>query len=1086
MEQKEDKAKKIISSIVLIKLGIPIFIIFIVILLISGMIYYITIDDASYKEDDPKNIPYAVEQHTDNIVIYEDGNIETTTTAQELWDKMIEDGSRVEEYLDTPEELKKLINAQLITNNLDTRENPNKEIDWEKINEDTTTKEVQGIIKLKRTDKDGNTYLLKYTDPQTFQSYIDKYNETGLESDRTNAMSYYTIEKGYQPSSGGNYKVGTDGEAEIIESGDVIEIPQGQNYGTTYTYNSWQLIGAGDQLKLKEQAGMTFDNEGFGRINGRYTVATTTKFGKVGDYIDYYYIDKNGQEQIIPCIICDVKGQDAGNEWGHHGGTNILEFYVNEVTWCTPGWASGVHPWYNDCGQASSMHDNPGTSTCHPEWQGTALKVINGGSYFDNPNFVSETITSNEDENQNENDNQSENDSEISSENSNEENAPLKWPTNPSASITSYFGPRTAPTAGASSYHQGIDIGVGIGTEVYATEAGTVVNSEYKDLNGNWIKIDHGNGFESLYLHNSQLLVSVGDVVAKGQVIALSGNTGVGTGPHLHFAIKLNGNYIDPLLYKYDNGKGNGTGGFGTAVDVDQSTSGSTGSASYYAKVATWSEVTEVIESNDPEQETKNVTKVNMTSTKINYQQLVSGYQMPFDYLWALLVITEDKDFVSEIADLVYNSEIEITVYDNITKNTSVMEDNYTKSTKVITDNIVVNVEYDNNNKNEYGGPFEKEKEETYTTTTTIITTTNTLNIALTKANVWVVKYEQEFEQQAPEITSSTSSKDYEDEEYPSEDLPDKQDSVDAMGLARTFRLSIQNDYEQSYTNVTTNVESLISKYYYKTINRTINNSNTTENTKYLSTPAVIEEKTDKDADENNFVKILVKNSRARHTITGVTSWLFEILENSPDTKDMVDLTKYLLYKATDTDYGVTEFDFGIFDPKNFKELNNIYDTTSNLEGTAGQIYDFLLSKGIPPVGAAAILGNINGESGLNPSAINSSSGASGLCQWMGGRFETLQELATSKGVSWTNLEVQLEHLANEFEYDCYRDVHDVIMSATEESQLEYATWYWGRYFEVFFIDNDFESSKNKTAKRYEYAQMYYSQYLANQSSSDN
>lgn len=199
----------------------------------------------------------------------------------------------------------------------------------------------------------------------------------------------------------------------------------------------------------------------------------------------------------------------------------------------------------------------------------------------------------------------------------------------------------------------------------------------------------------------------------------------------------------------------------------------------------------------------------------------------------------------------------------------------------------------------------------------------------------------------------------------------------------------------------------------------------------------------------------------------------------------MIDLTKYLFYKATEDDYGVKEFDFSVFDPKNFKSLNNIYGGTSNLDGVAGQIYDFLLSKGIPPVGAAAILGNIDGESSLNPAAINPSSGASGLCQWMGGRFDKLQALANSKGVSWTDVNVQLEHLGNEFDYDCYSDVHDVIMSATEESDLEYATWYWGRYFEVFFLSDDFEASKDKTAKRYEFAQTYYRRYLESQSKSE-
>lgn len=1085
------KATKILMNIMMKKILIIVAIVVIVVVLVSAMIYGITLDDATYNDKDEKNVPYTIEQYSDNLVIFEDGSIQTTMSAKELWDKMIEDGSRVKEYLKKPEQLKKLITAQQLTNNLDTRANPNQSIDWNKINKDIDSKDVQGIIKLKRSDENGNVTLLTYADPQTFQSYIDEYNKNGSQTAKQNAMTHFTIEKGYTVS-GGSYTIGTDGTAKKIEKGDVIEIPQGQGYGTTYTYNSWQLIGAGTQLKLREEAGMNFDSEGFGRINGRYAVAVTPKFGSVGDYIDYYFKDTSGNEQIIPCIICDVKGSDAENEWGHHGGKNIIEFYVNEETWCTPNWNHG-HSGYRPCGKASSMHENPGTASCHPEWAGTAVKIVNGGSYFENPNFVEDKVESNKESQGSEgatSDSSTSDEGTTNGETSGEtsestENEPLKWPTNPNAAITSYFGPRTSPTPGASSYHQGIDIGVGTGTEVYATESGTVVNSEYKNLNGNWIKLDHGNGFESLYLHNSQLLVSVGDVVEKGQVIALSGNTGIGTGAHLHFAIKQNGNYIDPLLYKYDNGKGNGTGGFGSAVDPGSATAGSSGSASYYAKVATWNEVTETIESNDPEQETKSTANYTMTTTRVNYQQLVSGYKMPFDYLWAFLVISEDRDFTMALADLVYNSELEITIYDNLYKNTSIMTDTYTKATKVITDDIVVNVKYDENEKNEYGGPYQKEKEESFTTVTTVVTKTNTLSVALTKANVWVVNYTQEYEKQPVETTSNSSDKEFENEEYPAEESPDKQDSIDTMGLAEEFRKTKQKEYEETYELVDTSVTDLTSKYYYKTINRTVNNSSTTENTKYLSSPAVIEEKTDKKSEEPNFVTVFIKYTRARHTVCGVAEWLFEILENSQNTEDMVDLTRYLLYKATDMDFGKTEFDFGVFDPKNFKDLNNLIGGTSNLDGIAGQIYDFLLSKGIPPVGAAAILGNINAESGLNPAAINPTSGASGLCQWYQGRLDTLKSLAASKGVSWTDVDTQLEHLGNEFEYSCYRDVHDVIMNATDESDLEYATWYWGRYFEVFFIDSDFESSKNKTAKRYEYAQSYYKQYLEKQSSSN-
>lgn len=1080
---------------------IPLLIVSPIIIILAAILYFIDIDDGSYKEDDKSNTPYAVERHTTNTNIDANGEITTLMTAQELWDQMIEDGTRVDVYLKDPEELQKLMNAQVITDYLDTRPNPNEPIDWDSINEDIDSKKVQGIIKLKRSDQNGNVSLLTYADPKTFQSYIDEYNETGSESAKNNALKHFTLEKG-NLYSGGNYKIGTDGIARKIEKGDVINIPQGQGYGTTYTYNSWQLIGAGKQLELRKQAGMTFDEEGFGRINGRYTVAVTPKFGAVGDYIDYYYRDKNGNEQIIPCIICDIKGSDAENEWGHHGGTNILEFYVNEETWCTPGWARGVHPNYSDCGRASSMHDNPGTSSCHPEWAGTAIKIINGGSYFDDPNFVDGKITSNknsseststeksEEKNDKAETDQEKESTEIIDNTTNTEriedleHEPLKWPTNPDAPITSYFGPRVAPTAGASSYHQGIDIGVGSGTEVYATESGTVVNSEYKEFNGNWIKIDHGNGFESLYLHNSQLLVSVGDVVAKGQVIALSGNTGVGTGPHLHFAIKLNGNYIDPLLYLYDNGKGNGTGGFGSAINVDPSAIGATsGAAAYYAKIATWNEVTKTVTSNDPEQEKINETQHSMTTTRINYQQLVSGYKMPFDYLWALLVISQEKDFVFQLADLAYNSEIEITVYDNLMENTTVMTDTYTKATKVIT-STEVDVVFDNHHDIERGGPFtgEKNPPDNYTTITTIITKTNTVNIAVTKANVWIVNYSQEFEKQRLELPSVPSDMEFEDEEYPSEDSPDKQDSIDTIGLAEAFRKEIQEKYLKNYTDVKTEVKYVRSKYYYKIINREVNNSSTTITTKYISLPAVVEEKTDKESEEDNFVTIFIENTRARKNINSASEWLFEILENSDDTADMVDLTKYLLYKATERDYGVTEFDFSAFEPKNFKKLGEQYGGVSNLEGIPGQVYDFLLSKGVPPVGAAAVLGNIDGESGFNPAAINPESGAAGLCQWYQGRLDKLKSLANSRGVAWTDVDVQLEYMWRELEGGSYPQVYDTIMNATEESDLEYAVWVWGRHFEVYFIDDDFESSKNKTEWRYNAAQKYYQEYKSSNS----
>lgn len=123
------------------------------------------------------------------------------------------------------------------------------------------------------------------------------------------------------------------------------------------------------------------------------------------------------------------------------------------------------------------------------------------------------------------------------------------WPATQGSSISSYFGPRTSPTAGASSNHKGIDIPCPTGSDIVASAAGTVVISQYSSSAGYYIMIDHGNGISTVYMHNSQLLVSVGQTVEQGQVIAKAGSTGYSTGSHCHFGILVNGTYVNPLDY---------------------------------------------------------------------------------------------------------------------------------------------------------------------------------------------------------------------------------------------------------------------------------------------------------------------------------------------------------------------------------------------------------------------------------------------------------------------------------------------------------------------------------------------------------
>ena len=123
------------------------------------------------------------------------------------------------------------------------------------------------------------------------------------------------------------------------------------------------------------------------------------------------------------------------------------------------------------------------------------------------------------------------------------------WPLKVKGKITSRFGLRTSPTAGASSNHKGLDIAVSTGTPIIASAGGKVVTAQYSASAGNYVMISHGKRMYTVYMHCSRLAVSEGDQVTQGQVIAYAGSTGISTGAHLHFGVSSNGAYVDPLKY---------------------------------------------------------------------------------------------------------------------------------------------------------------------------------------------------------------------------------------------------------------------------------------------------------------------------------------------------------------------------------------------------------------------------------------------------------------------------------------------------------------------------------------------------------
>lgn len=127
----------------------------------------------------------------------------------------------------------------------------------------------------------------------------------------------------------------------------------------------------------------------------------------------------------------------------------------------------------------------------------------------------------------------------------------FQWPVPSSSRITSNYGYRVHPISGTWKLHAGLDIGAEGGADIVAGESGTVLLASfgYNGGYGNYVIINHGNGITTRYAHCSNLYVSTGDTVTKGQVIAAVGSTGSSTGNHCHFEVRINGESKDPKNY---------------------------------------------------------------------------------------------------------------------------------------------------------------------------------------------------------------------------------------------------------------------------------------------------------------------------------------------------------------------------------------------------------------------------------------------------------------------------------------------------------------------------------------------------------
>lgn len=260
-----------------------------------------------------------------------------------------------------------------------------------------------------------------------------------------------------------------------------------------------------------------------------------------------------------------------------------------------------------------------------------------------------------------------------------------------------------------------------------------------------------------------------------------------------------------------------------------------------------------------------------ISQVSVDYKAMLDSYVMPFNFLWALLVKCTEGEFVNEVSKLALNSEITITAFDNLTTTVETEVTSYDVETTTTSYN---------------------EEIKDYVTTTTneikyvtkvVTTNTDTVSVNVTYADVWMAEYSIEYTQEITDLTPSVDG-----ETVPKEN-------------ATTQRVSSSTSITEKDSTYSMSTSSKI----------------------YKEGTPVVKEKTDPNATEPNFVTLLKEFKRAEEKIMDAPTWLFEMMKTSGKTSDMIDLVKYLLYKATGEDLGVTELNESWLKPATFTEIKS-------------------------------------------------------------------------------------------------------------------------------------------------------------------
>lgn len=376
--------------------------------------------------------------------------------------------------------------------------------------------------------------------------------------------------------------------------------------------------------------------------------------------------------------------------------------------------------------------------------------------------------------------------------------------------------------------------------------------------------------------------------------------------------------------------------------------------------------------------DTLSVTKNNST---LDYKSIMSKYTMPMEYMLFWYIDTQSSDFAYDLGQLALDSQFIIMIEDNIT------------TTKVETTTEESSQTKQQDEDGNYS--IETEKVDLHETSKETKTTERVSpKIELIYADTWFMNFENKLvlENNKSEVKANGTVT----------ENSAKSESTNVTTEEWSETETVEEKEEDEEGNEVT-VEKEITKKYQKEITTQTTINNLTVSNQYKAGEAEVK------GNEQKFVELFKKSS-----IKGMLteSWLIDLIESNQKTANMVDITNYLIYKATGNDTGVMSFDFSEYAPSSFSTITGIYGNT-----VQEKVWFALRDAGYSEYAVAGVMGNIERESGFNVNAIEMGSGEGrGLCQWSFGRRKALEDFATENGKEWNDADIQIQFLISELE----------------------------------------------------------------------